>query len=202
MINPIFKFKTFFWSLLTISSTISATEIIEVKTGYFFFSDSKMRKVYDSGGLDVQLCGSYPLCNPTCSWTLNAYGAVEYFQRSGKSIHGHQRTELWSVPVNIGIKPVYAINDNMQYYFAIGPRYFYIHQHNHSSFIYKNKSRNGVGFFVNTGINYLLCDHFVIDIFGEYSYAKTHFHGNKSRVYTRNIQIGGISFGGGIGYEF
>lgn len=220
MINPLFKFKAFFSSLLIISSIISSIQgycselmqeitpccfsqpLFEVKTGYFFFSNSKMRKVYDRGGLDIQLCTSYRLWKLTNRWDLNVYGAVEYFERSGKSINGHQKTSLWSVPVNIGFKPVYEINANMQYYFAIGPRYFYIHQHNCSSYVYKNKSKNDLGFFVNTGFNYVLCEHFVIDIFGEYSYAKISFHGEKSRVYTRNIQIAGFTFGGGIGYEF
>jgi hypothetical protein len=208
MINLFFKSKTYFWSLLAISSIVTAAQVscseltLEGKTGYFFFSNSKMRKVYDNGGLDVQLCATYPLYKTTCRWTLNAYGALEYFYRSGKSIHGNQKTALWSVPINIGFKPVYAINADMQYYFSIGPRYFYIHQHNHSSYVSKNRSRNGLGFFVNTGLNYILCDCFVIDIFGEYSHAKTHFHGKRSRVYTRNIQIGGITFGGGVGCEF
>lgn len=220
MINPFFKLKTFFLSLLAISSTISASQesyseltqetlpccfsqpLFEVKTGYFFFSNSTMRKVYNKGGLDIQLCASYPLWNPISRWTINAYGALEYFHRSGKSTNGHQKTSLWSVPINIGLKPVYTINANMQYYFAIGPRYSYIHQHNHSSYVYKNKSGKSFGFFVNTGFNYALCDHFVIDIFGEYSYAKMHFHGGKPHVYTRNIQIGGFTFGAGLGYEF
>jgi hypothetical protein len=207
MISQLFKLKIFFWSSLAFLSTISLTQgfchdlskenkayyfsqpLFEVKTGYFFFSNSKMRKLYDRGGLDIQLCTSYPLWNPTHRWIVNAYGAVEYFCRSGKSINGHQKTALWSVPVNIGLKPAYAINASTQYYFAIGPRYFYIHQHNCSSYVYKNKSRNGLGFFVNTGFNYVPRTHFVIDIFGEYSY-------------TRNVQIGGFTFGGGLGYEF
>lgn len=221
MTNIFFKFKVFFWSLLAISSTLSATQeysselkqeiipccfsqpLVEFKMGYFFFSNSKMRKIYDRGGLDIQLCASYLLLwNPTSRWALNAYSAVEYFYRSGKSINGHQKTSLWSIPINIGLKPVYEINASMQYYFALGPRYFYIHQHNCSSYVYKNRSKNGLGFFVNTGFNYFLCDHLAIDIFGEYSYAKAHFHGGKSRVYTRNIEITGFTFGGGIGYEF
>ena len=216
MVNLPFKFKTFFLSLLAISSTISATQescsetasccfsqpLFEFKTGYFTFSNSKMRKIYDRGGLDIQLCASYPLCNLASRWTLNAYGALEYFQRSGKSINGNQKTSIWSIPVNIGLKQVYAINARLQYYFAIGPRYFYIHQHNRSPFVYRNRSRNGIGFFVNTGFNYVFCDHFVLDIFGEYSYGKVHFHGGRSRVYTRNIQTGGFTFGGGLGYEF
>lgn len=191
--------------LLAISPTLSCRECapyFEFKTGYFFFSDSKMEKVYDRGGLDLQLCISYPLWDMNCGWTLNAYGAIEYFHRSGRSLNGHQNTSLWSVPINIGLKPTFAITPDMHYYFAFGPRYFYIHQHNHSSYVYKNQSRNGLGLFVNTGFNYLLCNQFTIGIFGEYSYAKTHFHSGNSNVYTRNIQVGGFTFGGGLGYEF
>jgi opacity protein-like surface antigen len=220
MIKSPFKFKAFFLSLLAISSILSATQgscnaltqesgprcfsqpFLEIKTGYFFFANSKMRKIYDKGGLDIQLSASYPLWNPTGRWTLNAYSAVEYVYRSGRSLNGGQQTALWLVPLNIGLKPVYAINAQMHYYFAIGPRYFYIHQHNHSSYIYKNKSRNGLGLFVNMGFNYLLSDHVVIDIFGEYSYAKMHFHSGQPHVYTRSIQVGGFTIGGGLGYKF
>ncbi len=214
-----FKFKTTLWCLLALTSTASANysscesiqetstgceihPLYEFKAGYFFFTNSKLRKVYDRGGLDLQLCASYPLWNVTACWTLNAYGAIEYFHRRGKSLDEHQTTSLWSVPINVGLKPVYTINDATNYYFAIGPRYFFIHQRNRSSYVFKHKSRNGLGFFVNTGFNYLLCDGFVIDIFGEYSYAKTHFHSGNPRVYTRNIQVGGFTFGGGLGYQF
>lgn len=219
MINISFKLRILF-VLIAISSTLSASQdycsepgqkivswlcpqpLFEVKAGYFFFSNSKMRKVYDKGGLDIQLCSSYPLWNLASGWSFQAYGAVEYFHQSGKSMNDHQKTSLWSVPVNIGLKSVYAINANIQYYFGVGPRYFYIHQHNRSSYVYKNRSQNGLGCFVNTGFNYILCNHFVIDIFGEYSYAKMRLHGGNSCVYTRNIQVGGFTFGGGLGYVF
>lgn len=189
----------FFLFLFAISTSLSA---VELKVGYFFFSDSKMQKVYDRGGFDVQLATSYPLCDLDCNWSLEAYGAIEYFQRSGRSLNGHQSTSVWSIPVNIGLKPVYTISDTLQCYFAIGPRYFYIRQHNSSSFVYSNKSKNGLGGFFNTGIQYIPCNNFVIDLFGEYSYAKVRFHTHKTNVYTRNIQVGGFTFGGGLGYLF
>lgn len=218
MTHLLFKVKTVL-ILLAISSALSANQepcsalapamaccfsqpTVEIKAGYFFFSDSKMRQVYRNGGLDVQACGSYPFWSLTNRWTLNAYGAVEYFYLTGKSLNGEQKTSIWSVPVNIGLKPVYAINTNLQYYFAIGPRYFYINQHNDSSFVYKNNSKNGLGFFVNTGFQYLLCNRFVIDVFGEYSDAKIRFPGGESGIYTTNAQVGGFTFGGGLGYKF
>lgn len=217
MINLPFNLRIIFLSLLVVLSTLSTSQgscsefnqktipnfnpLLEVKTGYFFFSSSKLRKIYNNGGWDVQLCTAYPLWHLNCRWAIEAYGAVEYFQRSGKSINGDQKTSLWSVPVNIGLKTLYAINSNMQYYFTFGPRYSYIHQHNHSSYVYKNQSRNGFGFFVNIGFHYILCDHFVIDIFEEYSYTNIHFN-ERFRVYTRNIQSGGFTCGGGLGYQF
>lgn len=160
-----------------------------------------MRKVYDRDGLDIQLCTSYPLGNLNSRWSFNAYGAVEYFHRSGKSINGDQKTSVWSIPINIGLQPVYVINANMQYYFAIGPRYFYIHQHNDSPFVHNNRSKKGLGCFINTGFNYLWGP-FAIDIFGEYSYAKIHFYSENPSIFTRNIQVGGFTFGGGLGYSF
>jgi outer membrane protein W len=210
MIKLQFKFKAFLGSVLVVSSTLSAAPgsfslsqpLLEGKAGYFFFSNCTMRKIYNNGGLDVQLCASYPFWHPTDKWALNAYGSVEYFHRSGNSINGDQKTSLWAVPVNLGLKPVYAINEKVLYYFAAGPRYFHVHQHNNSSYVSKNKSKNGLGFFANTGFNYILSDHFLIDIFGEYSYGKLHFHSGKSDVYTSNTQIGGFTFGGGFGYKF
>ena len=50
--------------------------ILELKGGYFFFTDSKMRKVYDKGGVDLQLSGSYPIWK----W-IQIYGSVEYLAR-------------------------------------------------------------------------------------------------------------------------
>lgn len=183
-------------------SCCDSQSLIEAKIGYFFFSDPQLSKVYDQGGLDIQLSATYPLWDAANEWILNAYVAVEYFKRSGRSINGHENTSLWSVPVNIGLKSTFMITPETQFYYTLGPRYFYIHQHNDSSYVYKNKSRNGFGFFFNTGLNYFLCDHFAFTLFGEYSYAKIHFHSDNSNVYTRNIQVGGYTFGGGIGYEF
>ncbi len=194
-------FKIITLILLAITSSGLAQPLVEAKAGYFFFTDSKLRKVYDRGGLDLQLSASYPIWDLTCNWTLNAYGAVEYFHRTGKSLNAHQKTSIWSLPVNLGLKPIYTVNEELQYYFAIGPRYFYIHQHNTSPFVPKNRSRNGLGLFLNSGFNYFFCNQFLLDLFAEYSYAKVHFH-STSHTYTRSTQVGGLTFGGALGYEF
>lgn len=176
--------------------------VLEVKAGYFFFADSTMRKIYNNGGIDVQLSGSFPVGTWPDIFGLDIYTSVEYLHRSGKTMGAGNKTSIWEIPVSLGLKPIFAICREVQYYFAVGPRYFYLHQHNDSPFLNKNISRNGVGLFVNTGFNFFPCPHFVIDLFGEYSFLKTHFHSSKKNVYGRSIQVGGFTFGGGLGYSF
>ena len=73
---------------------------IEFKTGYFFFADDKMRKVYHEGGLDLQIAGSYPLWR----W-LQIYGSVEYIEKHGRSLHGHEKAKIREYPISLGLKP-------------------------------------------------------------------------------------------------
>lgn len=181
---------------------LESKQIIEAKAAYFFFTSSKMRHVYDQGGWDIQLSSSTPIGNMSKRINVNAYASIEFLRCEGRSTQEHNSTYVWELPVNVGLKPVVLISKEAQYYFAIGPRYFFIHQHNSSSYVDHNKSKNGLGLFVNTGFNFILMKHLVLDIFGEYSYAKTHFHSSKTNVYTRDIQVGGFSFGLGLGYSF
>jgi hypothetical protein len=176
---------------------------LEAKVGYFFFVDSTMRDVYDEGGLDLQISGSYPVIKWARRYALNVYASVEYLQRTGTSLSGNQNTSIWEIPVNVGLKPVIAITNEFQYYFAVGPRYFYIHQHYNSEYLPKNNHRNGIGLFVNTGFNFIFWRHLLVDVFGEYSYAQTKFHASSDPLtYTKTTQVGGFTFGGGLGYSF
>ncbi len=171
--------------------------ILEFKAGYFFFTDDKMRKVFDQGGLDLQLCWSTPLWR----W-LQIYGSVEYLEKRGSSIHAHQKTRFWEIPISLGLEAVAKITKKFQYYFTIGPRYIFVHVHNRSHYVDKTLNENGWGGFANTGFHYFPNEYLVIDIFGEYSYARMHFHAHKKHVYGESRQVGGLVFGGGLGYVF
>lgn len=171
---------------------------IEVKAGYFIFANTKMRKIYNEGGVDTQVCASYPIWK----W-LQAYGSIEYLERHGHSRHDDQRTRIWEIPVNLGLKPVIKICDQVHYYMGVGPRFFFVHQHNNSSYLNKSVNDGGVGLFVNTGFNFFLHQRrLLVDVFGEYSYTRVHHHFSHNNVYGRCIQVGGYSFGAGLGYVF
>ncbi|MFI5334241.1 MAG: hypothetical protein ACHQT8_03635 [Chlamydiales bacterium] len=156
-----------------------------------------MRKIYDRGGLDVQLSGSFPLRK----W-LQIYGSVEYLERHGRSLAGEEKTRIWEVPLSLGLRPVIKISEKASYYFTLGPRYFFVRAHNNSPYVDRKIDQNGLGGFVNTGFYFFPMRHFFIDVFGEYSFKQMHFHSSKTNVYARKIEIGGFCFGLGLGYAF
>ena len=171
--------------------------LLETKTSYFFFASSDATKVYPNGGFQVQLSGCYPI------WRgLQVYGSTGFSKAWGHSRSFHQNTSLWQLSLDLGLKPIFTIAHYAQYYFSIGPRYFYAHQHNHSSYVNKIIVKNGAGLFVNTGFNFYPMPHLIIDIFGEYTYEPAHFSPSRVNVYGGSTQLSFFSFGGGIGYAF
>ncbi len=145
--------------------------ILEIKGGYFLFYDSTMRKIYRKGGEDVQLSLSCPIQR-----YLQIYGSVAYLERHGRSLTIGEKTRIWEIPLSLGLKPIIPICSKMQYYFTIGPRYFFLHQHNNASYVNKTIEKSGFGLFANTGFHILPCSHLLVDVFGEFSYKKMHVH--------------------------
>jgi opacity protein-like surface antigen len=184
--------------LFSMISILHGQPLIEVKAGYFFFSSAKMRKIYDRGGIDAQLSGSYPVYKDL----LSVYASVEYLQKSGHSLGLRQKTEILEWPLSLGFRAEPCIADFVKWYFTAGPRYFIVRVHNDSSFVSRKMHKNGFGFFANTGLLFTIAKHFTIDLFGEYSYGRLHFHSSKPRSYGGTAQVGGLTFGGGCGYSF
>lgn len=171
--------------------------LLETKASYFFFSNSKMNKVYQNGGFQLQLSGSYPI------WKiLQLYSSIGYSHAWGRSISFHQRSSIEQLSIDLGLKPVFTINSFAKYYLALGPRYFYMHQQNHSSYVSSTINKSGAGLFTNTGFNISPCPHLIIDIFGEYTYEPINITSSRANVYGTKTQLSFFSFGAGIGYNF
>jgi len=170
---------------------------IEAKGSYFFFTSQLLRDVYTDGGFQVQVSGAFPVY-----YALQIYGSIGYNQAWGNSENGGQSTTIWQLPVDLGLKPVFTIASVAQYYFSFGPRYFYVHQYNNSSFVNSTIGRSGIGLFVNTGFNFYPCERFLIDIFAEYAYEPTHFSSSRPNVFGGSVQVSTFAFGLGLGYKF
>lgn len=171
--------------------------IIEGKIGYFFFLDSAMANVYDRGGIDIMLAGSFPV------WKcVNIYGSVEFFNRNSTDNESMGSKWVFGVPLSLGIKSVYEFLPNAFTYLTVGPRYSFIQTRTDSLYVPRQANSGGIGLFVSGGFNFFISNHCLIDLFGEYSYIPVHFKTTTNNVYGRDVDAGGLTFGGGIGYEF
>ncbi|MGB8467546.1 MAG: hypothetical protein WCE21_00945 [Candidatus Babeliales bacterium] len=172
--------------------------LLEIKPSYFFFWASPMKKIYNKGGFEIQCSASAPFCN-----YVDLYGSVGYRTVRGHALNSGERTSLTVIPVDIGLKPVFNFCNRFYYFFAIGPRYFHFDQHNKSPYVDRTVKGNFIGLFLNTGFNVLLANCLSFGIFGEYSYEKNKVHPKMVNVYSNgNVQIGGLAFGGSVGYAF
>ena len=170
---------------------------LEIKPGYFFFSNHTLAKIYH-GGFEIQGSGSYPLCG-----MIALYGSIGYIHAKGKSLHAHQKTSISQIPIDLGLRAITPLSECVNGYLSIGPRYFYFHQHNDSTYVNRNISRNSLGFFINGGCNFIKNDYLLLGIFGEYGFEQKSFTSKIPNVYGRHgIQIGGFTVGASIGLAF
>lgn len=170
---------------------------LEIKPGYFFFSNHLLRKIYH-GGFEIQGSLSCPL-----SPMIALYSSLGYLHAKGRSLGAHQKTSIMQIPIDLGIRAIADLCECFKGYLTIGPRFFYFHQHNDSTFVNRNIRRNGFGFFINGGCNLVKDDCFLLGVFGEYGFEQKSFSSTMPNVYgRRDVQIGGFTFGASIGFIF
>lgn len=131
------------------------------------------------------------------------YASLGYRRVSGHALNTCDKTTLSVVPVDIGIKPIFNFCEKFYYFFAAGPRFFFLQQNNASPYVSSPINACGVGVFVNTGLNVLIKDSFLFGIFGEYSYENKKISSSVLNVYSSgSTQLGGLAFGLSFGYAF
>jgi len=171
---------------------------LELKSSYFFLTQDPLNKVYNHGGFEESLSGSFPLWR----W-LNAYASVGIAHVSGKSLNSGQKTSLLLVPLDLGLKVVFPLNRKLDFYLTFGGRYSYLHQHNDSLLVDRNLHQHCGGFFINGGWNFFATRHWLIGVFGEFAGAKTSIVSHKPNVFgERGLRIDNGAVGVSIGYAF
>lgn len=170
---------------------------LEIKPGYFFFANHTLRKIYH-GGFEIQGSATYPLCG-MIAW----YSSIGYIHAKGKSLGDNQKTSISQVPLDLGFRAIVDLSECTKAYLTAGPRFFYFHQRNDSTFVPENIRTNGFGFFINSGCNYISCNGWLFGIFGEYAFQQKSFTSTVPNVQGRSdLQIGGFTFGASVGFEF
>ncbi len=196
-----YKKITLLSSVLLCSLTQHASDLtpwLELKPSYFFFATSPMHAIYHKGGFELQGSGSVPVYK-----YLAVYGSLGVRKAWGSALNTGETTTFTAVPIDIGLKAIFEFWDCYYYFVAFGPRFFYFHQHNNSPYIDPTINGGGVGFFMNMGFNMHIKEHFLLGVFGEYSYEKKTIRPTMLNVYSNGgTQIGGFAFGASVGYAF
>ncbi len=174
---------------------------LELKGGFFLPEDSTLREIYSPGGSDVQLSFSFPLFKKNF-FQMKGYTSLEFIYMEGESLNTKEKTTLMQIPYSLGVKPTFSMGSYSTYYLTLGPKYFYILQRNDSSFVDKKNGTHVFGGFINTGLNIFLYPSLFLDIFAEYSYGKGDFSSSLENVFAKKINIGGFTFGLGLGWSF
>lgn len=178
--------------------TANLTRLLEIKPSYFVFTAKPMHQVYHKGGFEIQGSVSAPICHQ-----LDFYGSLGYRKAHGQALNTGEPTSLTVVPIDLGLKAIGAFATRFNYFLAIGPRFFYFHQHNNSPYVSRSIKGGNVGLFVNTGFNVQLAQDCLLGLFGEYSYEKKTIIPDRPNVYSDgSVQIGGVAIGVSLGYAF
>ena len=177
-------------------SKLHAREILpEVRAAYFHPKDHRFRDIYSAAGL-------YSFETSVQAWKgLYPWASLGFLHTSGSSLGENNRTQLYMIPIGIGLKYFFKF-DRIQPYLGAGMVIAYTHIHNNSSFVTRNQSNWGVGGIAKTGFLAYATKSLFFDFFFDYTFFKKSFNHSNKHVITRKADLSGFSIGGGIGYRF
>jgi hypothetical protein len=187
----------FFFTLGFLKPLWSDNIHTEFKLGYFYFGDSKLRHIYHQDALDYQFSISSRLWEGI-RWELD----LNYISKKGRSTGGHYPTHIRIVPLSLGLQGLLNLSHDVQWYASIGPRYFWVFQTNRFQGIDRHVHASGLGGFISSGILLYPIQDVFIDLYGSYSYGRLSFTSHKQNIVGHQRQVGGLSVGGALGYNF
>lgn len=179
------------------SSQLPAVEtLLELKAAYFHPESTLFRKIYGSAGIYGAEVSVQTWCN------LYAWVSGDFFIKSGHSIGLHDPTNIWFIPIGVGLKYFLPLNC-WDFYFGAGFTGTYVHFHDHSPFVVQRSHNWAWGGIAKIGVMRTFWQRWFVDLFTSYSYAHAGFHEKHHLViYRHEANLGGWAIGGGIGYRF
>lgn len=193
---------------------------IAVRAGAFYHISKHFRKNYHKVSPCYEIEASFS-CNPCYAFWAN----FDWFNRHGRAFghncrstiknchhcsHHHPSTRVHVANFSAGIKFPFEICPCLIGYLGVGPSVGGIwirnhthhnnherrHNHNHHRIRRhtEKRSKAAIGVVAKSGINYYFTPCAFIDLFVDYLYQPVHFR--------KQIDIGGLKAGGGIGFAF
>lgn len=173
---------------------------IEVKPGYYYFTDSSMREFFNKGGFTIRGETGYRFWKPFTVW-LDA----GYFEKKGHALGRDDHTKIMLGTFTIGLKTIFDLADWLSFYAGAGPRLFLLKMHNETPFIRSidNEINFGGGFQGGFWLYPIPCYRpFFLDLFVDYSWKKMRIHECELSSANFDLDVSGISAGVGLGIKF
>lgn len=157
---------------------------IEIKGSYFYPSEQAFKDIY-GGGFSFGGEISVEVLKNLSIWL-----GGNYFEKKGKLTFTREDTKIMLTPIGGGIKYEFPTG-KFSPYLGLGAYYYLYRESN----LLGDVSANEIGYIGKLGTYIYLSNHFIVDLFLNYSYCEI-------QPVDFKIDIGGLEAGIGIGYEF
>ena len=167
----------------------------EVRTAAFRPSSKLFRRIYGNWEMEYQLevAKQFNDCSDFYGWS-----SVGFLDKKGHSIPLRDSTRIMMVPLNLGIKYVYSLWSCIDVSLGIGGSCNFVNIKNHTHFLRKRTQKTAWGGIVKSGIRYNFWRSAYLDLFADYTYQHLNFHSS----HRKNVDVGGLLLGAGIGLYF
>ena len=179
-----------------LKSSLYAIETqIEAKGGYFGSTDSHFQKIYGNG------FGMYGVETNLRAWkNLFPWISLDFAYKNGHSLGFSSKTNIYFLPVGLGIKYMFPVKI-FNFYTGAGGLLTFVHTHDHSPYVQQKKTSVGGGAIAKIGVIIDCKENLFLDFFSSYSwqFIPAIHH---SKVVPINGNLSGWFAGLAIGYRF
>lgn len=185
---------------------------LAIKAAAIFPTASNVRNIYGDTLAQFTLEGNLKLWE-SCSGDFYMWVDGSYIYSNGESYieeekpetgYDSHHTRLSLVPITLGFKYQYHINDCFDVYLGAGPSYSFLHLQDASKYVHRKTSKNCFGAIVKSGCVYNFCDGFYLEGFLNYAFQRFNIRGpkNNPHVERHNVDLSNVQLGLGLGWKF
>ena len=196
-----FRFIILLLSAINLQSSLCAKISVEADASAFFPISSIPQQIYGHTWTDVAITFDHINFIP---WApcVNLFAMVNYIFASGLSQNGNEPTHIDLVPITLGIKWIAKVHEHIECYLGAAPRYYFMHIKNNSPYVPQTSNENGCGGFFTSGAFFYPQNHFMINVFFNFSYINLGAPASVLGVQSYSTNVSGFDLGVGIGWNF
>lgn len=193
--------KLFLFGLLCLAGYADAQNVIlEFKGAYFLPTNTEFRRIYGKRGGIYGPELTFEICN-----NIHGFASFDYLRKNGHSVGLCEPTTVRLVTLAFGAKyflPVTMCKKKLDLYVGLGFEPVNVRTTNCSNFVENKQSTWAFGGIAKLGAYYHVYCNFVLDLFLDYSFAKTSTPKCTQNVMAQRANVSGAIFGIGVGYLF